>query len=124
VALYSLAQGGLVNASDSQQLINLLTGVMTDQTVTLSRNAGTALLVNWLGAAGTLGVMAIERGGTPKYYLGLDASDNFALLNAAGTNINMRVDASGNTTIAGSLVYTFANPYTLAAAALAGAQTL
>lgn len=43
MALYNLTQGGLVNALDSQQIINLLTGNMTDQQVTIGNRIQASL---------------------------------------------------------------------------------
>lgn len=54
MALYSLAQGGLVNALDSQQIINLMTGVMTDQAVNVA-NRIQASLTGSASASGYVG---------------------------------------------------------------------
>lgn len=43
MSLYSITQGGLVNALDSQQIINLLTGNMTDQQVTIANRIRASL---------------------------------------------------------------------------------
>lgn len=44
MALHNVVSGGPGNASDLQQFVNLLTGVMTDQVVTLS--GGLSLAAN------------------------------------------------------------------------------
>lgn len=98
MALYSLSQGGLVNALDTQQIINLLTGAMTDQAVTVTFAAGVPLWLNRTGAAAINPIQGVQRGGSVKYYLGLDASDHFAVINAAGNAVNFGLDDTGKLT--------------------------
>lgn len=103
MALYSITQGGAVNALDIQQVMNLLTGIMTDQTVTIQRASGLALALNFSGSAAINALLNGQRGGTSKWYLGLDASDHFAIINAAGTTVTFLVDDSGNASTTGTL---------------------
>lgn len=55
MALYNITQGGLVNALDPQQIINLLTGVMTDQQVTVANRIRAALSPANSGTGGYCG---------------------------------------------------------------------
>ena len=54
MALYSIVQGALVNALDTQQIVNLLTGNMNDQPVTIN-NRVTAALTGSTNSSGYVG---------------------------------------------------------------------
>lgn len=62
--------------------------------------------VNRVTAAGLLGYYGVSRNGTPLYYVGQDASDRGAILNAAATFANMWWDDSGNFAMRGGLAMT------------------
>ncbi len=57
-------------------------------------------------AAALNGMIAAERGGSVAYYIGFDASDNFALLNIAANAANLTVTDAGNVTIRGTTTLT------------------
>lgn len=62
MALYKVANGGVVNSADPDQFVDLLTGVMTDQQVTVSHRIRAQLT----GAAGgTGGYVGATTGGPP-----------------------------------------------------------
>ena len=103
MALYALQQGGLVNAQDAEQLVQLLTGVMNDQQVLLSMNSNNPLVLSRNQALGLQALQAMQRSGSTKYWFGLDANDHFAILNVAANAGNMVMDDSGNVTFAGSI---------------------
>lgn len=106
MALYAISQGGLVNAQDVQQLINLLTGQTVDQPVTISGTGINNLTLNYSGAAGVLGLLQAQRGGSAKWFMGLDATDRFAIINAAGNAVNFYIDNSGNGVFTGGVTAT------------------
>ena len=76
---------------------------------TITSSTGTSSAGNFFGtgngsnfvasthnATGIFGHFRGERAGTPKYYLGLDASDNFAVLDS-GANRALTIDTAGGT---------------------------
>jgi hypothetical protein len=101
--LSPIVNGNATDAAQLNQLINLLTGVMTDQAVTLRMAAGSPLLVDRSDAAGIKGLIAGQRAASTKWFLGLDASDQFAILNAAGTIVNLGITDLGAGTFRGGL---------------------
>lgn len=95
-------------------------GLVTAQSGLTSAAGATPVIANWQGGAGLLGVIAVQRSGANKFFVGLDASDNFALLNAAGGASNLTITDTGAVTIRSTLAVTsdFAvntNKFTVAA---------
>lgn len=104
MALYAISQGGLVNALDTQQIINLLTGVMQDQAITLARPTGSQMIIfNGVGAAGGGAYLLFQRGGTQKFAIGTDASDHLAFFSST-LGVNGSVSDTGDWTLAGKLL--------------------
>lgn len=97
MALYSVSTGGTILALDLDQFLNLLTGVMTDQPVSLARvlSAGAALLFPQVSAAppsgaGFAGGMRLSFYGSPttdqgSYGMGIDSSTLW-YVSAGGTH--------------------------------------
>lgn len=93
--LVAVTAGQQAGHAQLDQLIDLLTGVMTDQVVTLRLAAGSPLVLDRSDAAGIKGLLAGQRVAGTKWFLGLDASDQFAVLNAAGTLVNLGITDLG-----------------------------
>jgi fibronectin-binding autotransporter adhesin len=68
--------------------------------------ATSIVTVNRASAAGLLGYYAVTRVGAPLYYIGQDASDRGAILNAAASAANLWWDDVGNFTMRGGLTAT------------------
>lgn len=84
------------DAAQVQQLIDLLKGVMSDQQVTLKMTGAAPLVLNRNDvAAANLLLLAAQRQGGSKWFLAHDASDQFALLNAAANAVNFGVTDLG-----------------------------
>lgn len=68
--------------------------------------AGIPLIVDNTSAATILGAIQAKRGTTTRYFIGFNASDEFALLNAAGDTVNLSVTNAGSATIRAGLTVT------------------
>ena len=87
MALYNITQGGLVNALDPQQIINLLTGVMTDQQVTIG-NRIQAALTGSTAASGYVGGTATGSPASGAHLVGdfsVDQTGTIWICTVAGT---------------------------------------
>jgi len=94
---------------------SITTGAFTTVDGTVS---GVVTTLDNTASAGLNGMLAAKRGGSVAYYIGFDASDNFALLNIAADAANLTVTDIGDTTIRGDLAVTGTGPHAIGGATL------
>lgn len=98
-----IAAGSQAQSAQLKQILDLLTGVMTDQQVTLSSATSYPLLLNRADAAGIKPLLGGYRASSPKWWIGFNAGDNFAVLDFAGTSVNFSLTDLGAATIRAAL---------------------
>lgn len=90
-------------SDDLSYLKGLVDGTVT-QKVILAENALNPLTLRRTeGAAAILGHLAIDRNSAVKAWIGLNASDNFAILDASGTVVNLSMTDAGVVTLRGGI---------------------
>ena len=67
---------------------------------------GNVLTLNNTQSATNNGIILFQRQGTNKFYVGLDASDNFAILNNISTSVLFNITPAGNAMVSGTLAVT------------------
>ena len=83
-----------------------ITGAFTGATTgTFSTSAAIPITGVRTDAAGVLGVFEVKRSATTIGYIGMDASDNFALISGAGAVVGLKMSSAGLITIPGAATF-------------------
>ena len=83
----------------------LTMGALTATTGAFSTSAAIPITGVRTDAAGVLAVLEVKRSATTIGYIGMDASDNFALISGAGAVVGLKMSSAGLLTIPGAATF-------------------